>query len=89
MPITREDMKKIKNFDTPGLKLMGFKPQSKLKDYHNIRPSYFLYPDYKHVEGSSEVFDALIKTMKTNNTMAIARFQPKSISMVRFCALLP
>ena len=31
VPITREDMKKIKNFDTPGLKLMGFKPQSKLK----------------------------------------------------------
>lgn len=45
VPITRDDMKKIKNFDSTGLKLMGFKPKSKLKDYHNIRTSYFLYPD--------------------------------------------
>lgn len=72
--INKDDMRKIKNFDTPGLKLMGFKPRSKLKNYHNIRPSYFLYPDEKRVQGSAQLFDALIKTMVKQQTMAIARF---------------
>lgn len=67
-------MKKIKNFDSSGLKLMGFKPKSKLKDYHNIRTSYFLYPDEKRIEGSGQVFDALIKRMIHNEKIAIVRF---------------
>lgn len=35
------------------MKLIGFKPRSKLKLYHNYRPSYFLYPDEFRVKGSS------------------------------------
>lgn len=27
------------------MKLMGFKPKSRIKPYHNYRSSYFLYPD--------------------------------------------
>lgn len=46
-------MKKIKSLETPGLRLMGFKPRSYLKIYHNYRSSYFLYPDEERVKGSS------------------------------------
>jgi len=46
-------MKKIKNFDAAGMKLMGFKPKSFLKVYHNIKHSYFMYPDEKKTKGSS------------------------------------
>jgi len=41
----KEDIAEIKKFDDPGLKLMGFKPKSRIKPYHNIRSSYFIYPD--------------------------------------------
>jgi len=41
----KEDIAEIKKFDDPSLKLMGFKPSSRLKSYHNVRSSYFLYPD--------------------------------------------
>lgn len=47
-----EDMKQIKFFDKVGMKLMGFKPRNKLKVYHNIKHSYFIYPDEKRITGS-------------------------------------
>ena len=35
------------------MKLIGFKPISSLKDFHNYKASYFTYPDDEHVNGSS------------------------------------
>ena len=53
IPLNSDEMKKIKSLETPGLRLMGFKPRSYLKLYHNYRSSYFLYPDEERVKGSS------------------------------------
>lgn len=87
--ITPDDVKQIKYFDTVGMKLMGFKPRSYLKVYHNIKHSYFIYPDEKRVTGSSQVIDALVKEMIRDDKIAIVRFIPRDNSAVRFCALLP
>ena len=57
------DMKQIKNVGPSGMRLMGFKPMSELKVYHNIKHSYFIYPDEKKATGSSACADALIKEM--------------------------
>ena len=46
-------MAKIKGIEEPGMTLVGFKPSSSLKAYHNYRTSYFVYPDEAHVKGSS------------------------------------
>lgn len=48
-----EDVRQIKAYDTPGLKLLGFKSLETLKVYHNIKPSYFVYPDEAKIKGSS------------------------------------
>jgi ATP-dependent DNA helicase 2 subunit 1 len=53
-------MNQIKSVEGPGMRLIGFKPLSALKDFHNYRTSYFTYPDDEHVNGSSQFFDALI-----------------------------
>lgn len=45
IPIKKEEMEQIKKFDTPSLKLIGFKNVKKLKPYHNVSNSYFIYPD--------------------------------------------
>ena len=50
--ITPEDVKQIKYFDAVGMKLMGFKPRKALKVHHNIKHSYFIYPDEKRITGS-------------------------------------
>ena len=87
--ISPDDVKQIKFFDTVGMKLMGFKPKSCLKVFHNVKHSYFIYPDEKRVTGSGQVVDALIKEMIKKEQLAIVRFIPRENSAVRFCALLP
>ena len=56
---TKDDVVNIKNFDAPGMKLMGFKDRSRIKNYMNIRASYFLYPEDSRIKGSSQVFHSL------------------------------
>ncbi len=87
--LSKEDMKTIKKFDSPGIKLMGFKPRSSLKDYMNVRSSYFVTADDTSISGSSQVMDALIKQMIAKDKVAIVRVIPREASIVRFCAMLP
>jgi len=82
-------MQKIKNFGLPGMKLMGFKDKSYLKVYHNIKHSYFVFPDEKKTTGASQCSDALIKEMIKENKIAIVKFIPRENSAIRFCALVP
>lgn len=84
-----EEMKKIKNFAPPGMKLMGFKPRSYLKIYHNIKHSYFMYPDEKKTKRASQCTDALLKEMIALDKIAIVKFTPRVNSQVRFCAMVP
>ena len=84
--MSAEDVKQIKYFDTVGMKLMGFKPRSALKVFHNIKHSYFIYPDEKRITGSSQT---LINEMIEEDKIAVVRFIPRDNSVVRFCALLP
>lgn len=73
----------------PGMKLMGFKDKSYLKIYHNIKHSYFIFPDEKKTTGSSQCSDALIKEMIKSDKIAIVKFIPRENANLRFCALLP
>ena len=87
--ITQEEMRQIKKFDRVGMTLMGFKPRSYLKTYHNVKHSMFVFPDEKKVLGSSQCADALIKEMTKKEKIAIVRVQVRENTSVRFCALLP
>ncbi len=58
--ISKHDMNQVKSIEKPGITLLGFKPRNLIKPYHNIRTSYFIYPDEEHVSGSSQFFDGLI-----------------------------
>ena len=69
--------------------LMGFKPSSYLKVYHNTKHSTFVYPDEKTVTGSSQCMDALVHEMQRKEKIAIVRVQVRDNAQVRFCALLP
>jgi len=51
--ITPEEILSIKKFDRVGMTLMGFKPRSYLKVYHNVKHSTFVYPDERRIKGSS------------------------------------
>lgn len=87
--VSKEDTAAIKTFDQPGIKLMGFKAKSRLKDYMNIRPAYFLYPDDETVKGSGTAFHALLMSMHRKNKVGIARVIPRAGMIVRFVAMVP
>eukprot|EP01101_Sappina_pedata_P004380 TRINITY_DN1838_c0_g1_i2.p1 TRINITY_DN1838_c0_g1~~TRINITY_DN1838_c0_g1_i2.p1 ORF type:complete len:373 (-),score=69.32 TRINITY_DN1838_c0_g1_i2:73-1191(-) len=87
---TKDEVEQIKRVDEHvGLKLIGFKPRSCLKVYHNVSHSSFLYPDDKKISGSGVMFCALLDRMIARNRIAIARFTPRKNSAVKFVALLP
>lgn len=86
--LEQDEMKKIKNFAPPGMQLMGFKPRSYLKVYHNIKHSYFLHPDEKKTQGAGQCADALIKEMISQDKIAIVKFTPRENSQVRLCAMI-
>ncbi|CAG9331717.1 unnamed protein product [Blepharisma stoltei] len=89
IPFTKEEVKQIKDFDTPGLKLMGFKSRNKIKAYMNVRPSYFIYPEDNRIRGSSQVINSLINAMIKLNKVGMVRIIPRQGALVRFGALLP
>lgn len=86
--LDQSEIKQIKNFGPNGMRLMGFKPKSFLKVYHNLKHSYFVFPDEKKVSGSMQCADALIKEMIKADKIAIVKFVPRENSQVRFCALV-
>ncbi len=86
---TKEDMKQIKTFDSPGIKLMGFKSLSSIKPFYNIRESCFIYPNENMTSGASQLFDALIKQLINKNKVAIVKCVPREGTNIRFCALIP
>jgi ATP-dependent DNA helicase 2 subunit 1 len=86
---SKDEMKQIKTFDSPGIKLMGFKSFDSIKPYYNIRESYFIYPDEYLSNGASQLCDALIKQLIAKNKVAIVKFVPRDGANIRFCALIP
>ena len=87
--ITDDEMKAIKDLGEPGLQLMGFKPLDSLRNEHNYRPSYFIYPDDTSVRGSTRSFSALLSAMLELQQLAICRLIARRGSLLRFVALLP
>ena len=81
------------------MQLLGFKDKNCLKVYHNLRGSYFFYPDDKKIQGSSQASDALIKEMIRKDKIGIVKFAPRENTrgwrygwtgtQVRICAIIP
>ncbi|XP_031407259.1 ATP-dependent DNA helicase 2 subunit KU70 isoform X4 [Punica granatum] len=67
-----EELSEIKRVSTAQLRLLGFKPLNCLKDYHNLRPSTFIFPTDEEVLGSTLIFVALHRSMLRLNRFAVA-----------------
>lgn len=88
IPISKTEMKQIKDFGLNGINLLGFKPRASLKLHHNIRAPYFLYPDERTIKGSIVAFNALRIKMMDMNKIAIVAFSVAKRDP-RLAALLP
>ena len=86
---SKEEMNKIKFFEEPGMKLLGFKSIESIKPYYNVHESYFIYPNELFSNGSGTLVDAMIKQMLNKNKCAIVKFVSREGSVVKICALIP
>lgn len=81
-----EELSEIKRVSTGHLRLMGFKPLGCLKDYHNLRPSTFVFPSDEEVVGSTCAFIALHRSMLRLERFAVAFYgsstHPQLVALV-------
>ncbi|XP_022717318.1 ATP-dependent DNA helicase 2 subunit KU70 isoform X2 [Durio zibethinus] len=81
-----DEISEIKRISTGHLRLLGFKPLCCLKDYHNLRPSTFVYPSDQEVVGSSCIFIALHRSMLRLKRFAVAFYggssRPQLVALV-------
>lgn len=69
-----EEISQIKRVSITQLCLLGFKPLNCLKDYHNLKPSTFLFPTDEEMIGSTKIFVALHRSMLRLRRFAVAFF---------------
>uniref|UniRef100_A0A7S1X7R0 SAP domain-containing protein n=1 Tax=Tetraselmis chuii TaxID=63592 RepID=A0A7S1X7R0_9CHLO len=72
-----------------GLLLLGFNSREAIKDYHQLRSAYFVYPHEKAIPGSKATFIALHAKMIAMKKVAIVRYQRAESSDPCLAALLP
>ena len=86
---TPEEIKELRNFGEPVIRLIGFKPQSMLPMWANIKQSTFLYPSEEHFVGSTRVFSALHQKLVKSNLMALTWFIARRNAAPVVAALIP
>lgn len=85
----KEEMKEIKAFEKPGVRIIGFKPTSYLKPYHNLKHASFIYPSDSMIVGSITAFAALLDRMLAKDKIGIASVTTRSNLPPRLCAIYP
>lgn len=84
-----EELKEIRNFGDPILRIIGFKPLETLKLWQNMRPSYFIYPSDAAVTGSTRTFASLHKKLLKDGLMGVAWLIPRRNQAPVFTAIIP
>lgn len=86
---TPEEQKELKNFGPPGLRLIGFKPQSMLPFWASVKKSTFIYPSEEDYIGSTRVFSALWQKLLKDKKMGLGWFIPRKNASPQLVAILP
>lgn len=78
-----DEIKAVKKFSDPGFQLLGFKSLSCLSAHHYVKPGHFIYPDEKYLEGSSCLFNALLKKCLDKNMFILCQLTTRRNSPPR------
>ena len=67
-----EELKDLKNFGEPCLRVIGFKDRTLLPTWASVKKSVFIFPSEEDYVGSTRVFSALWQKMLKDDKMALA-----------------
>ena len=71
---TEDEMKAVRYFGDPVIRIIGFKPMDMLPIWASYRPPYFIYPSETDFIGSTRVFSALQQKLLKSQKFAVCWF---------------
>ena len=89
IPFTLDEIKELRNFGEPIIRLIGFKPLVSLPLWANTRHSTFLYPSEDDFVGSTRVFSALFQSLLAKKKYALVWFIARRNAAPVLAAVMP
>ena len=77
---TPEELKSLRDFGDPVIRIIGFKPLSALPFWANVKHPFFIYPSEADYVGSTRVFAALHRKLLRDRKAALVWFIPRKAS---------
>jgi ATP-dependent DNA helicase 2 subunit 1 len=84
-----DEIKNLRNFGDPVIRIIGFKPVDMLPMWANIKQSTFLYPSDDDYVGSTRVFSALYTKLLKSKLMGLTWFIARRNASPVIAALIP
>lgn len=84
-----DEIKGLRNFGEPVIRIIGFKPLEMLPMWANIKQSTFLYPSDDDYVGSTRVFSALYSKLLKSKLMGLAWFIARRNASPVIAAMVP
>ncbi|KAL2426465.1 ATP-dependent DNA helicase II subunit 1 [Exophiala dermatitidis] len=84
-----EEVKQLRNFGDPVIRIIGFKPMSRLPLWANIKNSTFIYPSEEDYVGSTRVYSALYQKLLKDKLFGLTWFVPRRNAVPVMAAMIP
>ena len=86
---TPDEIKQLRNFGDPIIRIIGFKPVKMLPMWANYKHATFLYPSEDDFVGSTRVFSALYQKLVKSKLMALTWFVARRNASPVIAAIVP
>lgn len=86
---TPEEQKKLRDFGSPIIRIIGFKPRKALPVWASVKKSTFIFPSEEDYVGSTRVYTALWQKLLRDDKMGIAWCVTRSNAQPVLAAILP
>ncbi|KAI6183614.1 hypothetical protein M3Y97_00507400 [Aphelenchoides bicaudatus] len=87
--LNSKEFEALRRVEPTGIRLIGFKRMSTLKESHRMGKSYYLYPLEDMVNGCTKLYTAMYKTCIEKDVYALARITFRANMAPQMCALIP
>lgn len=84
-----EEQKSLKDFGSPVIRIIGFKPRPSIAIWASVKKSTFIYPSEEDYVGSSRVFTALWQKLIRDEMVGIAWCVVRSNAQPILAAIMP
>jgi ATP-dependent DNA helicase 2 subunit 1 len=84
-----EETQQLRNWGEPVIRVIGFKPMSRLPMWANVKNSTFLYPSEEDFVGSTRVYSALHRKLYKDKLFALTWFLPRKNAVPVMAAMVP